>query len=167
MPKTYEPIQTQTLTGTAATVDFTSIPQTYTDLILVSQVDFDSQGNLTFRLNSDSGTNYSYTHLSGNGTSASSSRGGTLSVGLCTITAEFTTTLGDGVSITQFMNYSNTTTNKTVISRSNTTSLGTSLSVSLWLSTAAISTITLAKNLGFTGTFQSGSSFTLYGVKSA
>lgn len=167
MPKTYEPIQTQTLTGTPSTVDFTSIPQTYTDLILVSQVDFDSQGNLSFRLNSDSGTNYSYIHLSGNGTSATSSRGGSTSVGLCTVTAEFTTTLGDGVSITHFMNYSNTTTNKTVISRANTASLGVSLVVSLWRNTNAITSISLGKNLTFSSGFQSGSTFTLYGVKSA
>ena len=74
MPATYEPINTQTLGTAVADVYFTSIPQTYTDLVLVISSNTSSNTQTGYRLNSDSGNNYSDTRLSGDGASALSTR---------------------------------------------------------------------------------------------
>jgi hypothetical protein len=62
------------------------------------------------------------------------------------------------------MNYSNSTTYKTILSRGNVTGTGIDLNVSLWRSTAAITNITVTS---FTSTYTAGSTFTLYGIKAA
>jgi len=62
------------------------------------------------------------------------------------------------------MNYANSTTNKTVLSRGNNTGNHTIAYVGLWRSTAAITSMLL----GTTGsTWMAGSTFTLYGIKAA
>ena len=64
----------------------------------------------------------------------------------------------------QIMNYSNTTTYKTALSRSNNANTGTDAIVGLWRSTAAINSIVV---LISGNQFATGSTFTLYGIKSA
>ena len=66
--------------------------------------------------------------------------------------------------IVQFMNYSNTTTNKTVLSRANNAATGTDAIVNLWRSTAAITSIYVYVP---SGNFATGSTFTLYGILAA
>jgi hypothetical protein len=63
-----------------------------------------------------------------------------------------------------FMNYSNTTTNKTVLGRSSAASGFVEAAVGLWRNTSAITSITAT-----TGgqSYQTGSTFTLYGIKAA
>ena len=76
MPATYEPISTVTLSSAAAQINFTGIPNTYTDL-RVCVVAFTASGYNTavwYRFNSDTGSNYSSTILSANGSSATSQR---------------------------------------------------------------------------------------------
>jgi hypothetical protein len=167
MAITYEPIATTTLGTTAASVEFTSIPGTYTDLIVVVSADLDTNNDLRFRINGNTGTDYSNTVLFGDGGSAGSGRDSNLTSGLATYYGQITTTLGDSVQILQFMNYSNTTTNKTVLCRANRASGGVDAIVNLFRSTSAITSLTFAKGSGFTGTWQSGSTFTLYGIKAA
>jgi hypothetical protein len=157
MPKTYEPISTQTLGTASASVTFTSIPQTYTDLILVFDGTITTSASTTFQLNSDTGSNYSMTRIYGDGSSAVSTRNSNETIGLISIA-----NTGQSNSIANFMNYSNTTTYKTVISRGGTAGGFTTLIASLWRSTAAITSISL-----ITVTYASGSTFTLYGVKAA
>ena len=75
MPSTYEPIATTTLGSTAATITFSSIPATYTDLRIALVGSLSGGGNYgNLRFNSDSGSNYSVTILRGNGSAASSAR---------------------------------------------------------------------------------------------
>jgi hypothetical protein len=62
------------------------------------------------------------------------------------------------------MNYSNTTTFKTMLNRSNVPSTGTGATVGLWRNTAAISSLTITSE---SGNLQSGSTFTLYGILKA
>ena len=57
---TYTPIATQTLGSAAASVTFSSIPQGYTDLVLVDNVKSASgagDSELDVRFNGDSGSN--------------------------------------------------------------------------------------------------------------
>jgi hypothetical protein len=74
MAPTYEPIATTTLGTAAASITFSSIPATYTDLRLVVVAKAVSASTLDVRFNNDSGTNYSKTEISGDGSSAVSFR---------------------------------------------------------------------------------------------
>ena len=161
MPRTYEPIAKQTVGTATATVTLSSIPQTYTELILVFQgiTTAATTENIYCTYNSDSSSLYSWTRIVGDGSSASSTRATTQTY---QIIAD--TDLNQMNSITHFMNYSNTTTNKTAISRSNSSGLRASLYAGLYRSTNAISSITLTMS---SGNFATGSTFTLYGIKAA
>lgn len=163
MPATYEPINTTTLGSNQATVTFSSISQAYTDLVLIADVTRAS-GEDVFVIqvgngSVDTGTNYSWRNVAGNGTAAFSQQASNQnSIEFALINAN------RNPIIVNFMNYSNTTTNKTVIGRSNQSSARVGAYVGLWRSTSAINTMTLtAAN---SGQFTSGSTFTLYGIKS-
>lgn len=166
MPKTYEPIATQTLGSAAATVTFSSIPGTYTDLVLVMSATGSSSGlDIRVQVNSDTASNYSITRLLGY-TTATSNRASNATYW------QLTNSVGIGTTeptahILQFMNYSNATTNKTVLVRYNqfqSTFTEVAAEVGLWRSTSAINTITFSLS---SSTYATGSTFTLYGIKAA
>jgi hypothetical protein len=167
MAKTYEPIATTTLTSAAANITFSSIPATYTDLILVLNVAIASGGGgeSVIRFNSDSGSNYSNTYLYGNGTSALSARNTNSTVGRVSYSASFTTTVGNMNYIVQVQNYSNSTTNKTFLSRANNAANAADAIVGLWRSTSAITSIQFFYS--DSSNIITGSSATLYGIKAA
>jgi hypothetical protein len=75
---TYTLISSNVLSSSAASVTFSSIPATYTDLVLrVSARNTDTgtiNGSLKFTLNNLGTTIYSYTQLRGTGSAASSTR---------------------------------------------------------------------------------------------
>lgn len=163
---TYVALDTKVL-GTAATsVTFTSIPQGYTDLVLVATVQATSGSpeNLLFQLNSDTGANYSNTWLSGDGSTATSARLSNRNFGYFGYYAYPPIGSNYNNIIGHFMNYSNATTNKTSLSRSNSAATGTDASVSLWRSTAAVTSLKL---FFATNTIAVGSTFTLYGIAAA
>jgi hypothetical protein len=155
---TYTPIYSTTLSATTASVTFSNIPTTYTDLVLVVQGTWAGTGYeaLSLTFNGDTSSNYSRTLLNGTGTSALSSRESTSNWGA----------LGNDQSnsILHIMNYSNTTTYKTIISRGNSASNQVRATVGLWRSTSPITSITtqMASN-----SYASGTTFTIYGIKAA
>jgi hypothetical protein len=161
---TYTPIATTSVSGQTS-VTFSSIPQTYTDLVVVysgkgsttGEALFGGVGNGTI----DTGANYSYTHLQGNGSTTNSNRATNNTLYVITNIVDAGT---DANVILNFQNYSNTTTNKTIILRANSASTATAATVALWRSTAAINRIYI--NLSG-GTFNAGSTFTLYGIAAA
>lgn len=65
--------------GGASSIDFTSIPGTYTDLLLKISVrgDNTSLNDLSVQYNGDTGSNYSYKELTGNAASVSTGTGTT------------------------------------------------------------------------------------------
>jgi hypothetical protein len=162
---TYDAIATQTLGSAVASVTFSSIPATYTDLVLVYNGKFASaNGQIALQFNGDTATNYSSTEIFGNGSTAGSSRdpnATSMRLGY-TLTANI-----ENMNIMQIMNYSNATTYKTVMARQNTagSASGAAAHVGLWRNTAAINSIVVAcyNSLNFV----SGSTFTLYGIASA
>jgi hypothetical protein len=165
MPKTYEPIQTQTLGANAASVTFSSIPQTYTDLVL--QIVAGTNTGLTepkIVLNADTGSNYSNTSLSGTGSVASSSRRTNQTGWLLDWAGGITTNVYQYNSTTHIQNYSNSTTYKTAVTRANSTDYGPDAITFLWRSTAAITSVQLVP---IANNFLAGSTFTLYGIKAA
>lgn len=166
MPATYEPIASTTL-GSDAVVEFTSIPSTFTDLIVVAHYNVTSGNGLVMRFNSDTGTNYSNTSLWGSGSSAGSYRdSGQSFVGAGTYYLGGSSSR-ENVSVIHIMSYANTNVFKTVLVASGAASRGAERQVGLYRSTTAISSIRLAQGGGFSGAGMSGSSFALYGIKAA
>jgi hypothetical protein len=164
MATTYEPIATTTLGSAQSSVTFSSISGSYTDLVLITNSatgvnDID----MYIQVNSDTATNYSWTRLSGNGSAAASSRGSNSSLGY-RVGNMSGSNVGQNNAIVQFLNYSNTTTNKTILSRSNNASLLVEAYVGLWRSTSAITSMDIKTQ---SGNFSIGSTFTLYGIKAA
>jgi hypothetical protein len=158
---TYTPISTQTLTSAAASVTFTGIPQNYTDLVLIVTGTRNSASLdlLRYQFNGDAGTNYSRTFIIGNGSTASSSRSTNQTFG-------YAGDMSNSVisnHIIHFMNYSNTTTFKTVLTRGNKSDAYTEAEVNLWRNTAAINSIFLSPG-GVN--FNADCTFTLYGIGS-
>jgi hypothetical protein len=161
---TYTPIASQTLASAASSVTFTSIPQNFTDLILVTNEKQTSTRASALRFNSDSGSNYTQTGLYGTGSTAGSYRTTSTTLIYYSYYAASTTSNFNMNSIVHINNYSNTTTNKTVLSRANNADNGVDAIVGLWRNTAAITSITLTmENLS---NFSAGSTFNLYGIVS-
>jgi hypothetical protein len=162
---TYTPIATYTVSGsTVADVSFTSISG-YTDIVGVLNLIPTGSGNaLRAQVNNDASTIYSRSVLYGNGSSALSTR----NTGMPDLTGQWG--LGSGSSplmfIFNYQNYSNSTTNKSILWRVNDQS-GTTVgaSVSLYPSTSAITQINYKTN--GSGYFAIGSTFTLYGIAAA
>jgi hypothetical protein len=167
---TYTTIAATTLTSNQTSVEFTSIPQTYTDLVIVfCGKAVSTGGDVRCRLGNgsfDTGNNYSYTVLHGNGTTAGSARES--SQPYCWLDYWGSVTSDDThLGIYQFMNYSNTTTYKTFLSRSNRAASGVDALVGLWRSTSAINQIQLALGSAGTREYASGTTATLYGIAAA
>jgi hypothetical protein len=154
MAITYEKIATNTLGSATASVTLSSIPSTYTDLVLiVDSTITDGSVDTRIRINGDTSTNYSRIYMYGDGTSAVSGFNGTDSA------------IGSGSkTIHNVMNYANTTTYKTAIARYGTTTSLTLAQAGLWRSTAAVTSLTI---LVLGSTFTAGSTFNLYGIKAA
>lgn len=162
---TYVALDKKTTTGSVASVEFTSIPQGYTDLVLVMEYSLSVANDSVFmRFNSDTASNYSNTVITGNGTTAASYRDSSSSNGIrisATNSAQ-----GSGTrqtNIVHIMNYANTTTYKTVLDRYSSVG-GTEAYVGLWRKTPeAINTITL--RFAASANFETGSTFSLYAIK--
>lgn len=164
MATTYEPIATQTLTSTASTITFSSIPATYTDLRLVLVGTCTSAANLLFTLNGSSSSIYSVTRIYGNGTTAASANNTSLS---------FWNFLQAGLSTTNphlytmdLLSYTASIYKTALLtgSEDNNGSGAVNAAVGLFQSTAAITSITAQTN---TSTFAAGTTATLYGIKAA
>lgn len=162
MANTYEAIATQTLGSATATVTFSSIPSTYTDLVLVVAGSASTgQRNLLLQFNGDTGTNYSATILYGDGSTAGSVR----QTNQTTANVGGLATTSSSQTVAHIMNYSNTTTYKTILGRGDSATDITAAKVSVWRNTAAINSIVLS--LATSDTFVTGTTFSLYGIKAA
>jgi hypothetical protein len=162
---TYKPLQSIVLTATTASVVFSGIDQSYTDLVLVANglITTDAQG-IRIRFNGDTNGSYSNTILAGTGTASDFSRDSSITSGRLTYDAGWSTTLADLSQINvSIMNYSNSTTYKTWISRANRASNGVDNILGLWKNTSAITSVTV---LPAANSFAAGSTFDLYGIKS-
>jgi len=168
MPATYEKIATNTLSSTQATVTFSSISGSYTDLILVINPIASGVADSYpyIRFNSDSGSNYSRLFIRGTGTTASSDKVANETLAYL-IGGNVVQTDSTFNGILHINNYSNTTTYKTYLSRTNVatgTNASVELLVGMWRNTSAINSIAISL---IANSFVSGSTFTLYGILKA
>ena len=161
---TYTLIASTTLSAITTDITFSSIPATYTDLVIV--VNYKAYGGskyLSMRLNGDTGTNYSRTELRGDGTSATSQR--LSNEAYAYLTSIYAPTGDLGTFIINLNDYSNTTTYKTILTRGNNAGTsGVGANVNLWRSTAAVNTILLT---AIGSGYDVGSTFKLYGIEAA
>lgn len=169
---TYTAIATTTLSS-AGTVTFNSIPQTYTDLILVfnGTLDYatDAGSWAKLQINGDTGANYSSTYGWGTGSATGTNRLNNVNNAYLIHTNDTNNNTGNtnpSMGMVHFMNYSNTNTYKTYLSRSNaiTNNQSVDMVVNLWRSTAAITSLYL---YGDGPNYVAGSTYTLYGIKAA
>lgn len=150
----YTAIASQTLTSTATSITFSSIPSTFRDLVLVAQYNGLAGANLNCRFNGDTGFNYNAVYMYG----FSGIAGGAQNE-----SERLLLTIGsDGLSdlTLNIMDYAQTNKHKSTLSRSGSVTTGsTEAFVGRWISTAAINSLQL-----YGGTFSIGSTFALYGV---
>ena len=156
-------IQTKTLGAAAASIEFTSIPQTFTDLVaLCSLRGTESLGTITFEIRPNSvSTDLSSRTLQGDGSSASSFTQ-TLIGPLAPAGTSTANTFGS--TIVYIPNYSGST-NKSFsidnVTENNATTAGQRITAGLWSNTSAIT------SLQFTVTSNNiaiGSTISLYGI---
>ena len=173
MPATYTLIASNTLSSSAASVTFSSIPNTYTDLVLklsVRSARTDPSDTINFTINSIGGTSYSNTALVGNGSAASSGRVSNANDVDYSAAANAATSTSNTFSNVEIYipNYAGST-NKPFSAftayEDNTTTAVIRANASLLSNTAAVTSITMA-TAGI-GDFVSGSSFYLYGIKNS
>jgi hypothetical protein len=172
MPATYEPIVTTTLGSAASTITFSSIPSTYTDLRLVLTGKCihtsPTQGTIIARFNGDTGSNYSYTWIYGNGSAATSSTASSLTGQRLWFAADTAISNLASLATLDIFNYAGSTFKTMLHEHSNddtTAAITVGRRVLLWRSTSAITSIELS-NLSFTD-YAAGTTATLYGIKSA
>jgi hypothetical protein len=156
---TYTPLATVTLASAVSSLSFSSIPSSYRDLILVCVASTSTSSSPRAQVNSDSGSNYSFVRMSSSGSSATSGSGTSTaiipnSVALANSSTRIQMTFN-------FMDYSATDKHKTILIRTDESSTGTEAFANRWASTSAITSIYLFPS---TGTWSSGSTFSLYGV---
>ena len=164
-------IQTVTVgSGGAANIEFTSIPQTYTDLCVVvsGRNGTATSSSLKLRFNSSS-TGYSDRSLEGNGAAASSASNnmGTdyLYCGLLSGNGTTASTFGNTqIYIPNYTSSNNKSVSVDAVSENNAITAYALLDAGLWSNSAAITSITILPN---SGAFAQYSTATLYGVTSA
>lgn len=155
--------------GGAASIDFTSIPGTYTDLVLVVSGRFTSgnpSGDLKIVFNS-TGTGYSYRQLFGNGSTVGSSSG--TSAGYAGRVGASGTTASTFSNVSIYIpNYAGTTQKSysvDSVDENNATLASQNLIAGLWTGTGAITSIAIS-DFGGSLTLAQYSTASLYGIKS-
>jgi hypothetical protein len=159
----YITIASQTLSSATATVTFSSIPttlngKTIRDLVLVTRPLMTSNASPRIRFNSDTGNNYFYVIMQGNGSTT------------FTVASQDNSFMGlsDGAAsrltqllVMQIFDYT-TTKQKTILMRDDSATERTVTWAGRWANTASIDTISLTASAG---SFDVGSTFTLYGIE--
>ena len=154
----------------AASISWTSIPQTYSHLqirwnghSLGNAADYTSVKML---VNNDTGANYAYHRLYGNGASASADASTSQSQALATWVPDELNPSNYGVCIIDILDYANTNKYKTIKMLGGFDKNGAGLVAmfsGLWQSTSAITRLDFAPNNG--QNFAQYTSIALYGVK--
>lgn len=170
----YESIQTVTGAGTPSSITFSSIPSTYKHLQLriSGQTSRGTYGNdvMSMRINGDTGANYAYHLLTGDGSSAGSGGASSQTSIYLSYKLGTTTSGATGTYIIDIYDYSNTSKYKTIRNLAGVDINGlisgyggeVELSSGLWQSSSAINSITF---FGTNANFTAASSFALYGIK--
>lgn len=169
MANTYVLIASNTLSSSAASVTFSSIPATYTDLVL--RVSTRCDGAVTARTTTlayNGTTTGSYTDLTGNGSTASSSGNSALSYLRIGLTSGTSSTSNTFSSMEIYIpNYTGTVkkpASSFYANENNTTAADIGTIAALQNETQAVNSVTISLT---SSSFVTGSSFFLYGIKNS
>jgi hypothetical protein len=172
MPNFLTPIASQVLAATAASVTFSAIPATFTDLMLKVSSRTNVAGNndaLQVQFNGNTATNYSMTRLTGTGSAASSLRASNATearVGWTNGNTGTANTFGlMEIYIPNYAGSANKPFSSFGLSEQNATAANMDAIAALWRNVAAITSIYIVSNNA--GLFQIGSRFDLYGILKA
>jgi len=165
----YELISTTVLGSTTATVTFSGLGTSaaaYKHLQLRVAVRSNRAGQnndgLMMRFNGDTGSNYRWHALEGNGSTVTSyESGSSTSIGGYYATGATSTTNQFGVMVADLLDFSSASKNKTM--RMLGGQNGLSLNSGAWFSTAAVTSIDIFSLTG--NSWVTGSRFSLYGLK--
>lgn len=171
----FESIATVTVgSGGSSSVEFTSIPSTYTHLQIrgISKATNNPSATdwnlLYIETNSDTGSNYSEHRIEGNGSSVSATgSANTTKMALSIESGSLQNANTFGVAVIDVLDYANTNKYKTFRGLGGADNNGSgyvSFHSGLWRSTSAITSIKLTPQAS---TFAQYTSFALYGIKSA
>ena len=163
------PIAYAVITSNGSNPSFQNIPQGYQDLMIVTSGNTNATGisttNDAWQINNDGSALYSSTWLYGNGATATSTK----FTGSSFLDTGYVSSQGQlaipGSQVVHILNYANTSSYKTVLSRSAADQNGSGYSsvvVSLYRSTSAVTRLDIYGNSGWT----IGSIITLYGIRS-
>lgn len=168
MATTYEKIATVTVgSGGAASIDFTSIPSTYTDLVLKisTRNTFGSiQGDTVITFNGSS-SSYSQRTIYGSGSGTASITETAINYRADAASATASTFDNTEIYIPNYVGSAYKSTSMDNVTENNATGAFAALYASLWSNTAAINRITLTP--ASSATFVQYSSATLYGIKNS
>ena len=175
----YESIATVTVgSGGSSSISFSSIPSTFAHLQLrcFVQTNRSDYGidQINVRVNGDTGNNYAWHLITGDGANTNASSGTSVSR-LFNFSGTTGTTAGSsfGTTIIDLLDYASTSKYKTGRALSGVDINGTILSLGgriglfsgLWMNTAAINSLTITPDVG--SSLNQYSHFALYGIKSA
>ena len=160
---TYTAIATTTLASSASSVTFSSIDQSYGDLVLVLEFEHDTTNTTaTVQFNNDTGNNYTYVYMFGDGSDGSGNSSGSFF-----FLPQFNSKSNEPVlAVLQIMDYSATDKHKTILNREGSTrdfnnNRQTSAFAGRYASTSGITSIQIDMR---SGNLNSGSTFSLYGI---
>ena len=154
---TYVALATTTASGGETSITFSSIPATYRDLVLVSYHQTSSDGPCLVRFNSDTGSNYTRVSMLGDGSNDFSETSTTTGIRVSQTGVDIDNTI-----IMQIMDYSATDKHTTTLNRWSRPELYVFADAARWANTSAINTVAIVP----TGSFNAGSTFSLFGIAS-
>lgn len=160
-------VSTVTLGSSASSIDFTSIPQTGTDLLVVFSIrSTDATANHFVRFNSDSGSNYGHRRLRGDGSSASSQYQDPSSQvfipNAASMSSDTANTFSNGsVYISNYTSSVAKSVSADSVAENNGTTAGQAIVAARWSGTAAITSLSIIHN---GATFAQYSTASLYTI---
>ena len=169
MPNTYTLISSQTLVATAASVTFSTIPATYTDLVVRASVRKSTAGRQDLLLAVNASTsNGSNTYLQGDGTSATTGNSSGQYVRANNVVPSTSETADTFGNVEFYIPSYTVSQNKPIgsfgVGENNATASYISNTASLYSQTTAITSLVFSFSAG---SFEIGSSFYLYGISNA
>ena len=170
VPTSFESIATFNATGSETTFTFSSIPSTYKHLQLraTMQRNGGTQLDVGIRFNGDTGSNYSWHAIEGDGATVLANGNPSTNYAYIGVAPGTSTANMYGVCIANILDYSSTTKNKTIRSLNgkdqNSSAGSIKLLSSAWYNTSAINSITLYT---FGDLMNTGTKFALYGIRGA